>query len=154
MKLQLFEYRCLKCGCEFESPELVPSTYGFFLARSAASDSRAILNALDDPVYREVEVMLDIMGVTDGLDVIQKADLLQAVFGKTCDPASDGSEYAIAAKPQCPRCHCRRPLSWQASDPPRFSEETLPEITHRQWAGIGVVEKRARIAEGVRQCLD
>jgi hypothetical protein len=152
MKLLMFHYRCLACGCQFESPESLPSTYGQFLARSTLSDQRALLNALDDPVYSEVAGILDRLGFAVGLDDNKKADLLLRVFGKTCDPAVDGSDYLVAARPQCPRCRSRDRLSWQACDPPRFCEEDLPGMTHRRWSQLDADEKIRRLKDAVGAC--
>ena len=124
----MYNYTCRVCKLQFESPELLPNTSGQFLARSAVSDQRAVLNAMDDRVYDEVESILESLESTVGLNDNQKADLLLRVFGEACDPAADGSNYLIAVKPQCPQCGSREHLSWEASDPARFHEEVLEEF--------------------------
>lgn len=150
MKLMLFEYTCLDCGHRFRAAELLPLTYGFYLARSLTSDECALLKAIDDPIFPQVERILAEAGLVVGLDDIQKAQLLLRVFGKTCDPASDGSEYAIAQQPTCPKCRRRDRLSWRATDPPEFCEIELPVTTHHRWSGLSEDDRRTIITSAAK----
>ena len=144
MTVSIFEYRCRKCGEKFPAPHVVG--YGSLIMRSTGPGASALLRALDDPVYSEVDGLLCEMGAYSGKRDNERADILQTVFGAACDRDVDGSEFVVGAKPKCPYCGSRNMASWEPMAGDSDAKTSIPEITHETWARLTEEGKRARLA--------
>lgn len=136
MKLQLFKYTCGRCGHSFEAPELPGNQYGLFLMRSEGKDTLALVNALDDTVFEEVDRLLSAIPGIEAKSDAERAMVLHAIFGICYDPDEDGSLFGIGTFPACSECSSREIAYWQASDPPIFVELSLPSVTHDKWKSL------------------
>jgi hypothetical protein len=129
MKLLLYSYVCAH-GHVFEEGTLPPGEYGTFLLRSVTGKT-AVVFAIDSPEYEEVSDIVD--KLLSGLRDVDRAPKLKAVFGATCDRASDGTILEVEAKPPCSICGSTQMASWQRSDPRRYIDVEIPTVTHLEW---------------------
>jgi hypothetical protein len=141
MRLHLFIYKCQSCGREFKEPELPDGTYGVFLVRSESGE-RGLLRAIERPEFEEVDNLLANHPRLASIDRSQRADVLHRVFGVACDPAPDGTCYAVNRDPVCPNCHGARMISWEATEPPEYVFEDVAEVTHNAWHSLNDADKR------------
>ncbi len=140
MNVPVYTFTC-ENGHSFEAPHLV-GDYGQFLLRSVETSQPAVLNALEDPVYLEVDALLEELGAYKGHSALDRAEILQGVFGAACDLSPDRSEYRIGEPPRCPLCCTKRMSSWARSEPRRVSSAEIDHVTHRTWDRRTHGEKR------------
>lgn len=150
-KLMLFEYRCASCGHAHRAPALPPGSYGEFLLRSEGNGTEALLNALSDPVYDEVDGIIQRHPKLRGLTRNQQAQVLRLVFGVSCDLDEDGSLFRIGLNPRCPICGNRDITFWQATEPPIVIEKDLPLVTHENWQKLGPTQKKQLVNSELRR---
>jgi hypothetical protein len=143
MSLITFRYVCVR-GHSFEAAD-ASGEYGEFVMRGEHSPEPALLRALEDPVYLEVDALLQRSGAMRGKTDLQQADLLQAVFGVACDPAPDGTHFKIGRKAPCPVCATHEMQSWEPAGP--YAGPVLP-VTHKIWNALTEAEKLATLARG------
>lgn len=79
MKLQIFEYQCEPLGHAFRAPELPVYAYGEFLLRSETGAEMVCVNAISDPTYKEVDVLLQRHPSLTGVPAIKRADILRRI---------------------------------------------------------------------------
>ena len=140
MKLHLFEYTCQACDIGFKAPELMPGSYGEFLMRSASGDT-VFLNALEDPVYREVDDLLAYLLNGQSVSAVKRASLLRTVFGIACDSDAQGYRYGINTSPLCPHCGSLDMEGWKGTELPEFVDIDLPLVSHFEWTQLSPTEK-------------
>jgi len=135
MNLQLFEYKCLKCGEILKIPEY-SYAYGEFLLKNEMCTYFAYLNVFENTVFDEVACILFKHPLLIDMHDYKKANILQNIFGYFCDKAPDGSFFKINAKPKCPTCGNRESFDWRAIDPPEFLTIDVPDITNNIWNSL------------------
>ena len=140
MKLHLFEYTCQPCHTHFKAPEVMPDSYGEFLMRSESGDT-VFLNALEDPVYQEVDDILACLLSGQSVSAVKRASLLRKVFGVACDTDVQGYRYGINTSPLCPHCGSIHMEGWEATEPPEFVDLDLPQVSHCKWIALNPAEK-------------
>lgn len=135
----LYAIRCAN-GHEFEAADPGPGTYGdFVMYGDNIAAGPAYLVAIDDPVFAEVrKLLLELPGVAAMSDM-ERADLVQAIFGVACDPAPNRSSYRIGFPP-CPSCGTRHFKTWAFA---RKYEGPLLSITHKTWNSASRDQKLA-----------
>jgi hypothetical protein len=141
MTLALFKFVCAN-GHEFEAPD-ASGEYGEFVVRGEVSPEPGMLQALDDPIYSEVDDLLRELGAFDGKTENEQPDLLQSVFGVACDHAPDGTSVQIGRKAPCPVCGTRKMASWE---PIGAYMGSVFNVTHVHWQTLGRAQKKALIA--------
>ena len=116
MSLILYSFQCAGCSTVFLAPG-VSGDYGEFVMRSLRTRQPAYLNAIHDSVYSEVDELLEELGAYQGKKLLQRAEILQGIFGLACDSARDGSELRIGIMPRCPACSSDKMASWSPAEP-------------------------------------
>ncbi len=149
MKLHLFKFICGNCKCNFKSPKLCSSSYGEFLLRSESGEI-VYLNAIEDPVYREVEFLLKQLPQLQGKSTVVLATLLRKVFSVACDSDGLGHSFSIDTNPVCPSCGSRNIPYWEATEPPEHIEYELLPATHIQWFSLSEPEKLNLLASELK----
>ncbi len=144
MSLTVFKFVCAN-GHAFEAPD-ASGEYGEFVMRSEKSSAPALLEAVGNAAYAEVDGMLRQLGAYRGRTEFQQADSLQAVFGIACDPAPDGTRLRIGRRPLCSVCGTREMASWE---PVRPYEGPYIRVTHEQWEALSEPEKRTLLADAI-----
>jgi len=148
-RLQVFHYRCGKCRQRYDALHLPDSHYGLFLMRTPIDGELAILDALHDEVYDEVDTILKKLPETRGMSALKLSDLLQGVFSVACDPSASGCEYSIVAEAACPGCGAADSVSWVASEPPVIRELQLESPTHKNWLRLSASGKISAVRRRV-----
>lgn len=144
MSLVVFKFSCANCGREFEAPE-TSGDYGEFVMRGEFAPEPALLVAPEDPVYIEVDRILEGIGAYRNKSEAQIADLLQRVFVVACDPAPDGTLPCIGRRPRCPTCGSGKQASWEPTHPPRAYTGATFAVTHQAWIQLTADEKENAI---------
>lgn len=140
MRLHIFKFTCGNCGCEFKSPKMSFDTYGEFLLRSKGGEL-AYLNAISDPVYQEVDDLLNQLPELQGKSALMLSEFLRKVFGVACDSDTQGNSFSIGGDPVCPSCGDRNISYWEATEPPEYLEQEWPPVTHVKWSSLSDSEK-------------
>ena len=142
MKLEKYKYRCSN-NHVFEADHLAGEfIYGEFLLRSEKTDEEAYLNAINDKSFNELASMINNNISLKGKDELQRADILQEIFGICCDPAKDGSVFQIKIKPKCQICGTREVALVGPFNLPMFVEKKIPHVTHVKWNSLSVADKK------------
>ena len=149
IRLQLYKYRCNHNQHEYEATAMPSFSHGKFLLRSEGRRSEAYLNAIEDPVYEEVDRILKKSPKTKGKDDIQLAAILRSVFSIACDPDIDGTFFKIGLPPRCPTCGSDEASYWEAFDPPKFLEKDIPHVTHKKWNTLSEKEKEDLVSSSI-----
>ncbi|MES2217366.1 MAG: hypothetical protein V4501_03035 [Pseudomonadota bacterium] len=152
MHLHLYVYSCGNCGNKFKSPELPGHPYGRFLMRSASGEI-AYLAAFEDKVFLEFREMSYKNKVFLKIHELSKSDVLQGIFGKACDPATDNTDFQIGRSPVCPECNTNNKLSWHETNPPELIEMNIKNVTHNLWATLSRNEKEIVLNNAIQSFL-
>ena len=152
MKLQIFRYRCAACRKWFEAPEIREYAYGEFLLRSNSGEIR-YLNAILDGVFSEVDSLISLDSRVITFDKFRRAELLHDIFGLACDPDSTGGIFRICRNPRCPACELDSVAEWESTEPPRYIDIDVPEVSHLEWEELNDDEKNARIRRALNSLL-
>jgi hypothetical protein len=107
------------------------------------------VSLINDPVYEELSAMLKAMPELRHKTEMEQADILQEVFGLTCDVDEDGSEFKLGAPRKCPECGSREMVAWDVAAEPKIQD--VPEITHNRWKSLGGAEKLDRVRARLKQ---
>jgi hypothetical protein len=148
MRLQTFRYHCGACGQWFESPAIGGFAYGEFLLRSESGEMRH-LNANLDPTFDEVDRLIRNDPRAAKLDKFRRADVLNYVFGITCDKDSLGNEFRIGLEARCLRCDERDIIEWESVEPPKYIDLEVPAVTHEAWSTLQETEKQSLISSAL-----
>lgn len=148
MRLLYARYSCRECRNAFRAPDLLGG-YAEFVLRSELSDELAYLDANSDEVFDELDGILDGFAELSGQDDLERSGIVQSLFGVTCDPAPDGSLFAIDRRPPCPRCGSRKVTFHGPTDPPELVDLDLRHVTHARWDELPLLAKQ----EAVRRAL-
>lgn len=140
MSIVMHKFTCGVCSTTFFAPS-ISGGYGELMMRSAQDRAPAFLDALDDPVYDEVDHLLDAIGAYDGKTPQQRGEILQNIFGAACDLGSDGSELRIGLMPKCPTCSSDQMASWSIAKPLQSYDGPLDSVTHSAWQLLSRDEK-------------
>ena len=133
------------CGCgeKYDSDILPPASYGEFLLRSEDGKIVRYLDAASDAEYQELAEMIRrhprFRGETDRV----RSDVLQHVFGLTCDPLKAG--LRIGLDPPCPTCGRHDVVEWYIPEPLVIRSVEIPEVTHLAWERLTDTEREARL---------
>ena len=149
MTLGLTKFECGNCGNTFDAPDA--QEYGVFILRSKGTGEPAVLHALNDPVYEEVDRLLRSLGAYGGTDELGQAETLQRAFGVACDLAGDGTCYEIGAMPSCPVCQARVMASWEPTGKPLPPSSSLQVVTHNRWALLAEGDKLGLILRSLKK---
>jgi len=150
MRLQIFEYQCAPSGHAFRAPELPADAYGEFLLRSRTGAEIVYVNAIADPTYKEVDVLLQRHPTLAGVPAIGRADILRRIYGAVaCDPDAEGQPFRIGQHPQCPVCSSTDMKSWQEVHPVEFVDLEIPAATHLLWATLTESKKADRVNDAL-----
>lgn len=152
VKLHLFKYRCKRCRSVFKAPTIMSSAYGEFLLRSEGKRTEAYLNAVADPVYREVDALIKAHPKVAKMRSSEAADVLQKIFGVACDPDLDDTEFQIDRLPRCSACG-GEPDYWEATEPPEIVEKELAPVTHERWSRMNAQERALAVDRAVTSYL-
>ena len=154
MKLPLFEVVCACCEHTFKAPDIVPNAYGQFLLRSGSPGETRYLNALQDPVYAEVETLMLVDARVAALASVRRAKLLKEIFGPAaCDRDASGLPLRIGVNERCPACGSQQRRSWDVSAPLEFVEVDVPVVSHAEWTRLSVDQKSERVREATANFL-
>jgi hypothetical protein len=146
MRLQIFEYHCEPAGHVFRAPELPADAYGEFLLRSETGAEMAYVNALADPTYKEVDVLLQRHPGLIDVPATGRADTLRRIYGAVaCDPDSEGRTFRIGQHPHCPVCSSSHMKSWQEVLPVEFVDLDILAATHLFWETLADGQKTNRV---------
>ena len=150
MRLQIFEYQCEPSGHVFRAPELPADAYGEFLLRSETGAEMVCVNAIADPTYKEVDMLLQRYPSLTSVSAIKRADILRRIYGAVaCDPDSEGRPFHIGQHPQCPVCSSPNMKSWQEVQPVEFVDLDIPAATHLLWAALTEDQKADRVNDAL-----
>ena len=139
-RLQYCVYKCPRGDENYRALQLPePIPYGEFLMRSESGVYLALMNALEDPVFLQVNSSVP---RSSKWSVRRRADVVQAIFAHTCDPAPDGSDYVVDGDVKCPRCGVVA-VHWQRVY--EFTDVELPVITHVRWLSYSVSGRQDRM---------
>ena len=150
MKSLLYIYKCKKCGTAFKAP--TSDSYGEFVMRSEHGEL-VYLFAIKSDVYLAVGKMIDDNPKVKSLDEMDRATILQEIFGIACDLASDGTRYQITNPPICPNCQSNKMASWTSTYPSEFVDEPVKSVTHLSWNKLTDEEKNELVNEAVSNYL-
>ena len=139
MRLHLFEYTCARCARSFKAPELVGG-YGDLLLRSTGLGTESVVFALSDEAFGEVGRLLDVVGGAE-IGSYRQGELVQEIFGITCDPDIDGSRFVVGGKPRCPTCGSHLMQGWRATEPPEIVDIDIPHVSHEKWMKKSLAER-------------
>lgn len=148
MKYLLYIFSCGNCEQEYKAPAMTPHSYGEFLLRSPSGDI-AYMNAMEDDTYSEVSALLNKLPSLRDMGEARTARVLQSIFGVACDLDSQGKQFSMIAKPNCPYCDHKRASSWRPTKPAEFVEESFPHITHYNWKQLKESEKLRLLSSAV-----
>jgi hypothetical protein len=147
MRLQIFEYQCQPSGHVFRAPELPADAYGEFLLRNETGTAMVYVNAIADPTYKEVDVLLQRHSSLAGVPGNGRADILRRIYGAVaCDPDSEGQPFLIGQHPQCPVCASTHMKAWQEVQPVEFVDLDIPAATHSIWSALTEDQKADRVS--------
>ena len=150
MKSLLYTYKCKKCGTAFKAP--TSDSYGEFVMRSEHGEL-VYLSAIESEVYLAVGKMIDDNPKLKSLDEMDRATILQEIFGIACDLASDGTRYQITNPPICPNCQSNKMASWTPTYPPELVNEPVKSATHVSWNKLTDKEKNVLVDNAVADYL-
>lgn len=145
VSLIVYRFVCARCGTGFDAPE-AGGAYGEFVMRGQVDSTPALLDAMADPVYEEVDHILRGLGAYRAKSERESAALLQAVFGSACDLARDGTILSVGRNAPCPSCGSRDMASWGPARPVREYVGPRNPITHDSWSRLGRGEREKLIA--------
>jgi hypothetical protein len=152
MRLQIFEYQCEPSGHSFRAPALPVNAYGEFLLRDEDGMSTVYLNAIGDPTYKEVSLLLRRSPHLTDISPNRRADILKRIYGSVaCDPDSKGKPFRIGQCPRCPVCSSTNMKSWQEVRPVEFVDLDIPTTTHLMWIGLNEDQKVDRVNDALTQ---
>jgi hypothetical protein len=140
MIIVAYTFECADCRPRFAAPE--SEGYGSFILRSSGRGTAVAMDGLKDVVYREVDDLLRVTGAYGNGTDIQRAELLQAVFGVACDKDEDGTEFRIGSMPRCPKCGSRRMASWEPTRFPYDYRDSVPLVTHNDWTNLSIHQRK------------
>jgi hypothetical protein len=140
LKLIMYEYICKRCNISYKTPGLSLNSYGEFLMRSIGG-SFVYLDAISDPVFAELEELIREVCTSKKLNESQYSDLIQSLFGLTCDLDPEDNEYSIMNRPICPNCGFNEPSCWDEVYPYEFVDMNVPVVTHNHWEKLTKLEK-------------
>jgi hypothetical protein len=141
IQLQVYKYTCAKCDHAFNALELPGDSYGIFLVRNKSGDI-ALLPAIEMRDYEQVSEMIAAHPKLKSLDRFKRSDILQEVFGDTCDLSPDGTAYKMNLPPKCPRCGSTSMANWDMIYPPKYVTKDIPIVANLNWASMNDIEKR------------
>lgn len=151
MRLQLVMFKCAECTHPFKSPRKLGNSYGEFVLYSGVDAELVYLDALGDPVYQEVGLMVASNTRLAGRGASKVAEALQQVFGElACEPGNAGNPFKIAGMPVCPRCGSQEMKSWEATEPAEYVEQEVLMVTHIRWNQLRDVEKKTEVDASLR----
>jgi hypothetical protein len=146
MKFDVFYYTCGNCGTVFEAPDLVGG-YGLMLARSLGRGSMALVDAINDEVFAEVEGLVAAVANRTRMTDRQFGDVVRYAFSASCDVDSDGSPYRIGEHPRCPSCGSHRMRTWERSG--KLIELDVPSVRHDNWSRTDAGQRQRLIQNAV-----
>lgn len=144
MKLETYLYKCATCNKEFNDVELQEGSYGEFILRTS-NNEMALLKSLSSKEFDEVAEIVNHNPAAQSWNKFKKAEVIQNVFGITCDQSPTGKTYHIGKLPICPNCKSNNIASWQPLNPPQFIEKDIPSVTHNTWNKLTQKEKEEKI---------
>jgi hypothetical protein len=150
MKLDLFRYTCARCGSVFEEADLVGG-YGKMLARSTGQGSMALVDALHDDIFAEVERLASKAVDRSVMPDWKFGNVGRYVFSVACDPDDDGSPFRIGEQPACPICGSHQMDSWERTG--RLVELEVPLVGHRDWNRLDVQRRTKLVNDAVNDFL-
>jgi hypothetical protein len=152
MRLPLAAYRCVANGHSFRAPALLEG-YGTHLLRSRTKDSVAIAETITDPAFSDLRTMLEEFPEFTQLSRMKQVEVLQSLFGLTCDPDAGGTRFMIDAEPCCPYCGDCNVVFVESIEPPEFAEVDIPNVTHDHWYSMSTASRKEIIQVGLTKHL-
>jgi hypothetical protein len=150
MKLELFEYSCIK-GHNFSAPSLGEAAYGDFLLWSS-SGKMTYLNAFQDPTYKVADEALQALKETASVQPRARAGILQRIYGPTvCDPDDNGAPFRLDRMCPCPQCGTQEMNSWGPKRPPEVVHIPVSSVTHARWFTLSAAEQNLQLETAVKQ---
>lgn len=135
------EYTC-SAGHRFRT--IGSDGYGEFVMRSEGLGTPAWLDALSDPVFEEVEVLLQEIPEYAALDETARADRHNYVFSTSVDRDSDGSVFLIGGRPRCPICSSREMSAWEFIQG-GMDDDGVQMVGHSMWNSLSPAQKRDQV---------
>ncbi len=133
------------CGHQHDTGVVPPNSYGEFLLRSARDATVRYVNSLEDPVYNELHDRIAKHPQHLEDSARERADVLQRIFGITCDSSIGSTDLMIGRFPKCPSCGADAVVDWVLSEPLQFEELDVPAVTHTKWQQLSDAEKQALV---------
>jgi hypothetical protein len=148
----VFSYTCGRCSEVFTGIGKGDHAYGQLTARGAGTGQLICIDALADPVFDDVGLLVREVLAGSGvpLDGRTLGTAVQRAFPVACDPDAAGTPFVIGAPPRCPAC-AAAPRSWEHTGEHELHD--VPEPSHRQWSALGTSQQRGMIREAVMDFL-
>ena len=148
----VFSYTCGRCGEVFTGLDKGGGDYGQLTARSAGTGRLIFIDALADPVFDDVGLLVREVLAEGGFHLDDRAlgTAAQRAFSAACDPDADGTPFVIGALPRCPAC-AAAPRSWEHTGEHEVHDVHGP--SHRQWSALPASQQRDAMREAVMDFL-
>jgi hypothetical protein len=152
VRLTAWRYRCGQCGAAYELANADLSfSHGTFLAHSI-SGAVAIFDSVADPVFDEIQEMLDGDPRLGVLSAGERISLLHEVLPITFDPDPQGNVFVLNGSPGCRQCGSRSVADF--TETREVVETVSPHVTHRAWSGRTKPERASAVRAHVNKLLD
>jgi hypothetical protein len=140
MKIAFFQAKCNKCKAVFETPLLSDFCYGEFIASSSNGALTAYLNALEEPVVKEINLIFDKLFEIYGSN-LNKSSCFKFVVGK-CSDMIQGQEMRLDLLPLCPYCGSND-FNYNNLQP--VGRRDIERLSFNSFVGLGNDKKEALI---------
>ena len=145
LTLRIFENQCDGCGARFRTPHLAPEEHGLLLFASSPDDL-VYVDADEDPVWRELEVLLP-EAVPELIGTHREPGAFEAALAVTVSGID--RNYVPVRRVACPDCRSIERRFWGPVDPPLSERVQVPAADHAHWRQLSASEKRRAISEAV-----
>lgn len=142
--MKLFNWR-FTCSNQhsFVLPRTDEMSYGSLVLYNTANELRFV-DTFKDPVFEEIMLLVEKHPRLSKLDEDAQADLVQQVFGLSCDEAPSGGPFLITL-PHCPQCNTHQMINWGQVYPVEPVEIDVLPATHERWGKMSKAEKMGMI---------
>jgi hypothetical protein len=145
---------CKDCGYGFTVYTFSDFEYGRRLGRTPNPRELGLVVAFKDPVFEEVEKLVDEFLIPLGIEDRRRAECFNSVFGITCDPSPSGYAYDFTGTMWCPNCSSSN-VSYGRDISFQVEVIELAPMTYNAWQQLSEAEKREWIRKALQKagCL-
>ena len=145
MRFLIFWNKCKNCDHAFNTLS-DPGRYDLRLLLSEKTHQPAIVKVDADPAFSECYRIVQEYFKPKGYTALKTAKSFNAVFGKICERAPDGSIYNMTGKPRCQNCGSYD-MSFGPYEPAVYEDHDPPEVSHKIWDNMHREEKEKLIKD-------